>query len=131
MTLQGVGIEQSHGSDLIVPGNFNMERSLSRLGSCTLGYMTLALTNGELPIVFSKKHKTNLPGCFTFLYKAILLSVVVSANIHRHILKPCSSRNKSQKTAAGGRVDISLSLIIIHKPSCPLGIIWSTLAFCA
>ena len=65
-------------------------------------YVTLALTGCWLPIVFSRKHKANLPGGFTSLYKAVLFSVVVSADIHEHILKPCSSRNKTQKTEACG-----------------------------
>lgn len=66
------------------------------------GYVTLALTGCWLPIVFSRKPKANLPGSFTSLYKAVLLSVVVSADIHEHISKPCSSRNKTQKTEACG-----------------------------
>lgn len=74
-----------------------------------------------LDIVFSRKHKANLPGSFTSLYKAGMLSLVVSADIRRHILKPCSSRNKIQKTVSGGWIGISLSLIIIHKKACPEG----------
>lgn len=55
-----------------------------------------------LDIVFSRKHKANLPGGFTSLRKAVMLSVVVSTNIHEHILKPCQSRNKTRKTASRG-----------------------------
>ena len=95
--LSGVGVGQSYGRDLSVTRDFNRIR---KLGLCTFGYRTLSLTGCRLPLVFSRKHRANLSGGFTPLYKAVLLSVVVCANMHEHILKPCSSRNKTQKTAA-------------------------------
>lgn len=74
--------------------------SLSRPGLCMFGYVTLALTGGWLPVVFSGKRKANLPGGSTSLCRAVMLSVAASANIHGHILKPRSSRNKTQRIAS-------------------------------
>lgn len=98
-----MGVGQTYRSDLIGPGHFHMTRQLVKAGTaCAFGYVTLALTGCWLPTVFSRKRKANLLGDFTSLYKAVLLSVVVSANMHEHILKPCSSRNKTPKTEPCG-----------------------------
>lgn len=82
---------------------------------CMCGDVTLALTGGQLPAVFSGKHKANLPGGSTSL------SGAASANVHGHVLKPCSSRSKTQQIASRGEIDISLSLIIRRRRTCPRG----------
>lgn len=61
------------------------------------GVQTAYLLSGDLLDFpgFLTEAQGKFASCFTSLCKTVLPLVAVSANIHTHILKPCSSRNKS------------------------------------